>query len=264
MKIYTTTDVCLCADAVVALGCFDGVHLAHREVISKAVEIARDRGYRSVVWCFSEPPKNTYAPTPVKLISDFDEKAMLIRQLGVDDLVMPAFTRDFAKVSAESFVNDILVRGAGAKHLVCGKNYTFGYKGQGDVSLLYEMCQMLGVGLTVVDDVTLDGVGVSSTLVREAVECGQLLYAARLLGRDFSLVGEGVVTDGDNTVVTLRKKLLVPPCGTYFCQVCRGARKTDGKVDVRCDEANTYLYIKGIYEGKIRVVFRSNRAYKDQ
>jgi len=181
-------------ETVVALGCFDGVHIAHARVIGEAVRIARERGCAAAVWCFSEPPKNFYLKEPVPLICNGEEKARLIRTLGADILITPDFDRDISALTPEVFVKKLLCECAGAVHLVCGKNYTFGAGGHGDVSLMRRICEESSVGLSVIDDVTLDGACVSSSLVREAVQSGQCVYASKLLGRGFSVIFDSVDT----------------------------------------------------------------------
>ncbi len=204
---YTRLDT----PTVIALGCFDGVHAAHAHVISEAVRIAREKDIRACVWCFSEPPKNMFLPVAVPLICDMEEKSRLIRRLGTDILVCPDFTPEIGAVEAERFVREILCGCGGARHLVCGKNYSFGAGGKGDVALLRDLCSEMGIGLSVVDDVTVDGVRVSSSLIREAAAAGHCTYASRLLGRDMSVLCESK----DNGELFVSSKYLCPPEGVY-------------------------------------------------
>lgn len=211
MKTYRDPYIKLDMPTVVALGCFDGVHVAHACVIGEAVRIARERGAAACVWCFSEPPKNAYIPTPVPLITDGEEKARQIRRLGADILISPDFMPDIASLSPEEFVCKLLFECAGATHLVCGANYTFGRGGEGKVDTLCRLCEGLGIGVSVVDDVTVDSVKVSSTLIREAVTSGQCSYAARLLGRDFCVLAR---RDSQGELF-ISQKLLCVPEGEY-------------------------------------------------
>lgn len=215
MKIYRDAYEKLNTRTVVALGCFDGVHIAHARVINEAVDIAGKCGAQAAVWCFAEPPKNAFLHAPVPLITGTEEKISLIKELGADILVMPDFTPRIAAVGAREFVTDILCSCAGAVHLVTGRNYSFGRGGEGNSAMLGELCRELGIGYTVVDDVSVDGIGVSSSEIRRAVSEGRLEYAARLLGRDFSLVFEK-----KNGRYTARPKHLVPPDGEYRVRLC--------------------------------------------
>ena len=190
MKIYRDAYEKLNTRTTVALGCFDGVHTAHASVIRRAVEAARENGTRALVWCFAEPPKNAFLPTPVPLITGLCEKTRLIEALGADILVCPDFTREIAGVGAREFVRDILCGCAGAVHLVSGRNYSFGRGGEGNCELLSRISGELGIEYTIVEDVTADGIVVSSSEIRRAVGEGELESAARLLGRSFSLTLE--------------------------------------------------------------------------
>ena len=201
----------------VALGCFDGVHIAHARVISEAVETARKNGTSALVWCFAEPPKNAFLTTPVPLITGFEEKARHIEALGADILVCPDFTREIAAVGAREFVREILCSASGAVHLVSGRNYSFGRGGEGNSALLGEICAELGVGYTVVEDISVGGIGVSSTEIRRAVSEGKLEYASLFLGRSFSLSLRR--DESGENVFSVDKNHLTPPAREYRCLV---------------------------------------------
>lgn len=256
MNTYRDPMTKLNTPTVVALGCFDGVHVAHAHVIGEAVRVARERGLAACVWCFSEPPKNAYLQTPVPLISDGEQKARQIRRLGADILISPDFTPDIAALSPSDFVNRLLYECACATHLVCGGNYTFGRRGEGNVDTLRELCEVLGIGVSVVDDVRVDGVKVSSSLVREAVAAGQCTYAARLLGRDFCVV---VRRDAQGELF-LPHKLLCAPEGEYGVRVSANNKKylTSATVS-RIHGGSRIILEDDIDAQEYRVCFLTNR-----
>lgn len=262
MKIYRDPYEKLNIQSVVALGCFDGVHTAHAKVISSAVDIARARGCKALVWCFSEPPKNAYLPKPVPLITDFDEKARQIRRLGADLLVSPDFTEEIASLCCEEFLSRLLCECAGAVHVVCGQNYTFGQGGRGNVDTLRALCEPLGIGVSVVEDVTLDGVKISSSLIREAISSGGCQYAARLLGRDFCVLGNRC-EDGS---FSLSPKLLCPPDGEYGVRVSAGAKKTETTAIITQEDGSYRIRLKNEPDTEeCRIYFLTNRQKtKDQ
>ncbi|MBQ2863442.1 MAG: hypothetical protein IJE84_04630 [Clostridia bacterium] len=242
--------------AVIALGCFDGVHTAHAAVIRRAVSRARELGVSAAVWCFSEPPKNAYLSTPVPLVTTFEEKARQIRRLGVDLLITPFFTPEIAALTPEQFVRELLCECAGAVHLVCGKNYSFGAGGRGDIALLSELCQPLGIEVTVIEDVRVDGVAVSSTLVREAVSAGQCEYAARLLGRDFCI---SAVRGKDGGYLVPSKYLCVPE-GEYAAELLVGVRKRQTAARFTSGEGGMRVRVEcGCEAPEIRLTLRSGR-----
>ncbi len=265
MKIIKDPAQKLNIKTVVALGCFDGVHTAHAKVISEAVRIAREKGLCSVIWCFSEPPKNAYLKEPVPLICDGAEKARLIRILGADVLIEPDFTREISRISPEDFVKSMLFENAGAVHLVCGRDYTFGAGGVGDTLLLSKLCRELGMELSVVDDVRVDGVNVSSTLVRDAVSNGQCIYAAKLLGRNFSLCFD---EDEDNeplscgrSLFSIDKKQLCPCESDYGVEVYCGGYKKKCIAKITYAEQGRMLTLDTHIDisGRVRIEFYTNK-----
>lgn len=211
---------------VVALGCFDGVHLGHSAVIREAVSVAKKEGLSSMVWTFEEPARNFFVPGSVPLITTPEEKRHQLRRLGVDLLVCGPFDPKVASLSPEEFFEKILVEQLGAKHIVCGFNYSFGQGGRGNVSLLRELCEKSKIGLSVLPPITLDGMEVSSTQIRCAVEEGRIEDATALLGRPYAL--RTIVIDGQKLGRRLgfptvnqvfRRGALVPKRGVYVTRV---------------------------------------------
>ena len=251
MQVYRDPYTKLNTPTVIALGCFDGVHTAHAAVIREAVTVAERLGATPCVWCFSEPPKNALAPVPVPLITTLGEKTALIAELGVEILVCPDFTREIARVSARDFVRGILSECAGAVHLVSGRNYSFGSGGEGDSSMLAELCAELGIGYTVVSDVRVDGVGVSSSEIRRAVTDGRCAFASRLLGRAFSV--DFALREGEYTASARR---LIPADGEYDARIDGELRRV--RITRRADGARLVADIP-TYTHVVRVEFPADR-----
>ena len=184
--------------SAIALGCFDGVHLGHSEIISKAVEQAKKDSLLSVVWSFQTPPKSFFANKndPQGLLTTLSEKKKLIRSLNVDTLICVPFNKNIAKLSPREFFEDILISRLNAKHIFCGFNYRFGYKGSGDVKLLASLCKEFGIDLTVLSEIKIENVTVSSTAIRSYLANGEPQKAKNMLGRPFSLRGK--VKDGQH------------------------------------------------------------------
>lgn len=166
-----------------AVGTFDGVHLGHREVIAGS----------DTVLTFDPHPVSVVAPqhTP-KLLTTPQRKAELIASLGVQELVVIPFEAEFAKRSADEFVQDVLVGALGARRVAIGENFRFGHKAQGDPGLLAADERF---ATTVHPLLEVDGEIVSSSHIRGLVLAGELAEATRLLGAPFQLCGE--VTHGD-------------------------------------------------------------------
>lgn len=188
MKTYTSTyPRASLSPTVVALGCFDGVHIGHTRVIALAKKIADERSLPLTVWSFEEPPKNYFLPDSVPLLTDTSEKRALMRKLAVDRFFCVQFDEKIASMPAEKFFFDILLKKIGAVHIVCGFNFNFGAKGAGNTALLEKLCAENGIGLSVLEPVTLDGVSVSSSAIRKAIADGDMTLAKSLLGRPYAL-----------------------------------------------------------------------------
>ena len=186
---------------VVALGCFDGVHVGHTELIRIAERIAKESKRPLAVFSFEEPPRNFFCADSIPLLTSFEEKKRIMRSLGTDLFVCVRFDSDIAELSAEKFFFGILKNKLRASHLVCGFNYRFGKNGTGDTSLLKKLCEESGIALSVVSPVVIDGITVSSSEIRKMLADGNVKGAARLLGRPYSIVSK--VVDGQHLGRTL-------------------------------------------------------------
>lgn len=232
MKIYSSVNHSSRSSCVVALGCFDGVHIGHAKVISTAREIADRLGCACAVWTFDEPPRNYFIKNGVPLITNQKEKEELIRTLGVDKLISVPFTLETARISAEDFFENILVNRLRAVHIVCGFNYTFGAQGLGNEKMLESLCHKKGIGFTAVSAVSVSGVTASSSAIRDALIDGNTELANSLLGRPHSL--RTVVISGQHLgrrlgFPTLNQEFpagrLVPKRGVYVSRITIDGKK---------------------------------------
>lgn len=173
--------------AVVALGMFDGVHLGHRALIGQNVAEANRLGAKPVVFTFSNHPMEVLGGG-VRLLSSIPERDDLLRALGAEEVASVAFTRELAALSAEQFV-ELLLERWDVRALVVGYNYTCGVRGAGTPETLAEIGKTRGFSVLVVPPVLLEGAGVSSTRVREALEQGDVELAQRMLKRRYTLAG---------------------------------------------------------------------------
>ena len=190
--------------AVVAVGNFDGVHLGHQAVIGATVAQARREGAPAAVLTFEPHPRRYFRPDlPPFLLTRTRTKARVIAGLGVDRLFVLRFNASLAQLTAEQFVDDILTRGLGARHVVVGYDFVFGKGRGGDPDMLRARLAPFGVGVTTMSPVSGSGgpEPVSSTAVRNALIAGDPGDAARLLGRPFEI--EGRVRLGDQRGRTL-------------------------------------------------------------
>ena len=232
MKVYSTINHSSGSPCVVALGCFDGVHVGHIEVIKTARKLADTLGYDCTVWTFDEPPKNYFLKRSVPLITDKAQKKELISRLGTDKLISVPFTKETAKISAEDFFDEILRKRIKAKHIVCGFDYSFGKDGKGTPELLAELCSKNNIGLSVIPPVSVSGITVSSSAIRDALADGKTEIATALLGRPYSL--RTIVINGQHLARKLGfptvnqefpSRMLVPKYGVYVSQVTIANRR---------------------------------------
>jgi len=173
-----------------AIGNFDGVHRGHQQLVRVAAEIAGRTGGTAGVLTFDPHPARVFAPALAPpLIVSLTRRLELLGEAGAQLAIVESFTPALAAVEPEAFVRDVLVGGLGAREVVVGYDFSFGRARRGTPALLRELGAGLGLGVTVVPPVTVDGLVCSSTKVREFVLEGRVEGAALLLGRPVELQG---------------------------------------------------------------------------
>jgi len=178
---------------VLTIGNFDGVHLGHRALLARLTATAAAEGLPPTVLTFEPHPREFFAPeTAPARLSTLREKLELIADDGVALTYVCHFNARFAALSAEEFIERVLVRALRVRHLIIGDDFRFGAKRAGDFALLREAGASLGFRVEAMDSVTLDGERASSSAVRDALRAGDLKHAARLLGRPYSIDGRVV------------------------------------------------------------------------
>ena len=212
---------------VIALGFFDGVHRGHGALLQKTAERARALGAVPAAFTFDRPPKEVVTGKRVYLInSNRDRQGLMERLYAIEKVIFAPFDQAMMTMPWEDFLTKLLVGHCGAVHLVAGHDYRFGHKNAGDVRLLQEKCAQLGVGCDIIPQVTLDGITVSSTYIRQLVKDGELERAAEFLGHRHCLsqtVSHGFRfgrTIGIPTInFTVPDHVLVPEKGVYVTRV---------------------------------------------
>jgi riboflavin kinase/FMN adenylyltransferase len=205
-----------------AIGNFDGVHRGHQELVRVARGIAEGRGGAAGVLTFDPHPARVFAPALAPpLIVSLERRLELLGEAGADLAIVEAFTPALAAVEAEAFVRDVLVGAFGAREVVVGFDFSFGHGRRGTPALLREIGAGLGLGVTIVPAVTIDGLVCSSTKVREFVLEGRVEGAALLLGRPVEVQGPVVRGAGRGrglgipTANVAPEAELVPRLGIY-------------------------------------------------
>jgi len=218
-------------NACVTIGNFDGVHLGHQILFGEVGQRAFRCKGTSVVVTFDPHPLQVLRPEGIKLISTCEQKAELIEHAGIDVLIVIPFTMEVAGISADAFVDDILIGSIGVKELVVGYDYAFGKGRSGNTKFLQKQGQEKGFSVTVVEAHYEEGTLVSSTKVRRLVAEGRMADARALLGRYYQIRGEvqlgqqrgGKEIGFPTANLHMDENDLIPKMGVYVCQViCEG------------------------------------------
>lgn len=218
MQLIDYKDFCLRGPCAVAVGKFDGVHIGHRRLIK---EITKGEAM-SVVLTFEPSPAQFFGWGDSGRIWSPDQKRDTFEALGVGTLIEYPFDIDTANMEPARFIKEILHKRLNASLVVAGTDVSYGRHGAGDAQLLRTLAVTYGYEPRIIDKVTLDGETVSSTLVRECIEEGDIVKAARLLGQPYSLCG--TVVPGSHlgsslgfptANIEIDPARVLPPLGVY-------------------------------------------------
>lgn len=220
------------------LGNFDGVHLGHRAVLRRGVEVARERGARMVAATFDPHPRAVLWPgNEPKLLTTLELRREELKRQGADQVYAIHFDEALSRKSPEEFVRDVLIGELEAEAVVVGKNFRFGHRASGDFEDLRRLMREVGgEAYGVLLQGANGGAEITSTRIRELIATGDVGEAARLLGRPYLLRGE--VVEGDRrgrqigfptANVLPDPRVVVPARGVYA-----GFVRFDGKDYAAC------------------------------
>jgi riboflavin kinase/FMN adenylyltransferase len=225
MRVYGSLDE-VPADfgpAALTIGNFDGVHSGHRRILRRLKELSKERGWKPSVLTFNPHPLRVVAPVRApRLMTSPERRAELMREEGVEQVLILPFTPEVARLSPEEFVRFILVERLGARAVLVGDNFRFGHRHKGNVQLLAGLGRELGFETGIVPVAACRGRIVSSSGVRELIERGRVALAARFLERPYALEGDVVSGRGvgsNQTVPTLNLATaaeVLPARGVYL------------------------------------------------
>lgn len=208
---------------VLTIGNFDGVHYGHRRILQRVKALADAHGWKPSVLTFDPHPTRVVAPerTP-PLLTAPGERAELMREEGIEQVLILPFTHEVALLSPEDFVTRLVVGTLGARAVLVGDNFRYGHRHAGDVELLRELGRKLGFETEIVPAVSCRGRIVSSSGIRDLIRSGQVSLAARFLTRPYALEGRVVQGRGvgsKQTVPTLNlaaEAEVLPAIGVYI------------------------------------------------
>jgi riboflavin kinase/FMN adenylyltransferase len=258
-----------------AIGVFDGVHLGHQAVIRRALDDAQCSSGTAVVVTFDPHPVRVLRPEQApRLLTSTAHKLRLIRDLGISQQLVIHFDSVFAATPPEDFIRALAAASRPLREICVGFEWSFGKARAGNLALLERLGTELGYSEIGVPAVEIDGEIVSSTLIRRAVEAGDLQRAARLLGREFTLLG--TVIEGDRLGRTIgfptanlsAHNEQYPPNGVYAVEALRGDQRLQGVVNIgvrptiknasgeRVLEVHLFDFDSDLYGEDLEVTFR--------
>ena len=221
MEYITSSDFHF-KDTAVALGKFEGIHRGH-QLLMDEVKKQELHGLRSVVFTFDRPTRLTLTgDTEYKQIYTKKERREILEKRGIDILIEHPFTKEFAALTPDRFIREVLVEKVGAKVIVVGTDFHFGKNRSGSITDLEKLEEECGYHLIVVEKLQLNGKDISSTRIRASLEKGAMEEAKALLGRNYSVSGEilhGNALGRTIQVPTINQQVpsfkLLPPNGVY-------------------------------------------------
>jgi riboflavin kinase/FMN adenylyltransferase len=267
------------SNPVVTIGTFDGVHLGHRALLSELVSEARRYTGDSVVVTFNPHPRlviDRESSVPVTFLSTFKEKRKLLEQSGVDHLIIVEFDDFIINLRACDFIESILVKKVGIRHLLVGYDHHFGRGREGNFDIISDCAAKFGFTVSQVPEVLYGSENISSSAIREALLEGMLDKANSFLGYSYSMVGK--VVEGKRigralgyptaNIETIDRYKLIPANGVYAVEIeidnvvkkgmlSIGTNPTVNEdLFVRSVEVHIFDFSTDLYGREIKVIFR--------
>lgn len=275
-ELVYLNDVTRDSNSVLTVGTFDGVHEGHRAIMETVVKKARKRNARSVIVTFDPHPREIIHPgeSGIKLLTTLQERCEILKDLGIDLMVVIPFDRDFSLLTSKEFVEDILYKKIGISEIVIGYDHHFGRDRQGTIETIEDLGEKLGFDSYVVSRQEVGNTGVSSTKIRTALsEQGDVQLAKKLLGRYYML--NGTVVHGDKrgkkigyptaNIQTEHHQKIIPKNGVYAVKIRVDGEWHKGMMNIgvrptfegkhKTMEVNIFNFDENIYGKNVQVLF---------
>ena len=274
------------SNAVVTTGTFDGLHLGHKEILNKLIEVGRNKSFPTVILTFSPHPRQVLFPSgELKLINTMEENIMLFKKYNVDHLIFQTFDFEFSRTTSLEYIRDILVQKIGLKELIVGHNHHFGRNREGAADNLQEYADLFDFNVHPVLPFKLNNVEVSSTKIRTAILNGQIDVSNSYLGYNFKLTGRVVRGNGlgrqigfptANIEINDQNKI-IPQNGVYSVFIHYSNKKFQGMLNIGYKptvpnsllsiEVNIFEFNQKIYNEHVVIEFvkkiRDERKFKN-
>jgi len=274
-------------NAIVTTGTYDGVHLGHKTIIKHLKKIAKKNNGETVVLTFHPHPRMVLQEnSDIKLLGTIEERVSLLKEAGVDHLIILPFTKEFSRISSLEFVRDILVNQIGTKKLVIGYDHHFGRNREGSFGHLKEFGPMYGFEVEEIPAIDVKDVNISSTKIRVALEEGDINKAKEYLGRNYSI--SGIVVAGNQIgrlmgFPTANLKIkesikLIPEIGVYAVNIFHNDHKYKGMLNIGYRptisddngisiEVHLFDFKANLYHEELKIEFiskvRKEKQFKD-
>jgi len=189
--------------SIITIGTFDGVHVGHQKIIKRLISLGEKEGLTSIILTFFPHPRMVLQKdNTIKLINTIEERSTILKQLGLNYLLIKEFTEAFSRLSAEEFVKQVLVEQLNAKKVIIGYDHRFGRNRNADIKDLMKFGEMFDFEVEEISAQDIDEVAVSSTKIRKALYDGDIRRANRYLGYPFMLKGKVIKGKGIGKQIT--------------------------------------------------------------
>jgi len=272
---------------VITIGSFDGVHIGHAKILKKCVEIAKQKQIKSTLITFDPHPRTVLSKDlNLKFLTSFEEKIEIFETLGIKQLIILNFNKEFANLTAEEFIINIAFDKIGFIKLVIGYDHRFGKDRKGDDNLLKELGKKYGFEVEKIESISIENEIVSSTKIRKHLCNGEIVLSNKMLGREYMLEAKVIRGAGRGRIIgyptanlaPLYKEKLMPANGVYAIRIKInssvyngvlniGIRPTFGDVIEPLLEAHIFELNKDIYDEIVKVYFveriRDEKKFQD-
>ena len=226
---------------VLTIGTFDGIHIGHKKILKRVVSVAKDKGLSAAVLTFFPHPRMVLQKeSDIKLIHTINERIAVLKELGVDNLIVHPFSKEFSRLSALEFVRDVLVNQLQVKHIIIGYDHRFGRNRTANIEDLKDFGYTYGFTVEEISAQDIDQVAVSSTKIRNAILAGDIEKANDYMGYPFCF--SGMVTRGKGLGRTISYPTanveiaepykIVPKNGVYVARAIVGGQEYYGMMNI--------------------------------